>query len=574
MKKILLGNCVCLLILVGCSKSNDNSTSSASVVSSGIPLYVKPVDGSLKTNVSSLSLHKNSTASIVAYSVLANGTVTAATSLVWQSSDNAIATVSNGVVSSKGVGNCEVTVTDGIHGILSINVSVLPDSIAISSKATQVNWSFKNDVVIIKPKSNFSVAGYKVYDAKGALVNTTVSFVTPTGSGLTFSGNTVTSDTTLGSFDVIVTAGSDTLSGALKVVVASAVSKDTSYTIARISGPLAFYKTGVTANRPLIINVIKSWYNANGVLNTSNFTTSPDKIDFYDNAVRVNEQGFLVSQNVTKYINGARTDVFYKGIFGMYPLPVYINIGGSWGVNMSNGDQYNYCISQSGQDITYGARVPKIFDLTPLDPLFISGTYYFVRNGKEFLFGSTNLFTGLYWPQDDAIQRQDAIHIFHDGQSSSANNWFRFNNDNSICLWLSSPSWEDINFARDAGNCTVPTNTSSLELVLTNNTSKIWYPDSVMQLYDSHSLQFLSNHTYDYLPHSSDYSNLTWKVTSDNKLLTLHTTFTLTNPTEVDDYIDSFYISSYNADTLFISSIHDAGDVINMGGLTPKLIRK
>jgi hypothetical protein len=364
------------------------------------------MDGGLAVNVSTLTLHVKDTVTIVAKLFAPDGTSAKLSSLVWQSSDDTLATVSNGLVTARSLGICAITVTDGNHGILSVNVTVLPDSIAISARPAQVDFPTTNDLVVMGLNSKIALPGFQVYDAKGHVVNVSgLTFIPPTGSGVAVASNTVTSGATSGVFPVTIVAGTDTIANPLQVLVAPAVSTDTTYSITRINGPGSFQvnKLPFTSDRGFVLTIVKSWYQ-NNVLQNSTFVAAPDQVDCDQHFMSIDGQGYVVINNLGPTLTSeSDMKLHYKGDWSYWSLISYSNPADSWGDKLSNGDTYNFCINSFAPAVTYyDLPATQVFyqnlAYNPHAPgIPVTGTYVIRRNGKTVIYGKSNSFSGMLY---------------------------------------------------------------------------------------------------------------------------------------------------------------------------------
>jgi hypothetical protein len=513
MKKIIHFLVLIVIILSGCKKDKNNSApeSSTSVTTGGgntTPAYVPPQPGSLKVNVNSLTLHPGDNASIIATMYNSNGAITAiSSSLIWNTSDAGIAGVSNGLVTANAIGNCNITVTDGIHGVLKIEISVIASTSSISTSPASVEWPYASNTLVMKTDTIESVTNYTVYNSKGSTVSAPLTFIAPAGSGLVFSGNSVSSGSVTGCFNILVKSGSDTLDNPLKILV---VNTDTVYSFDIVQGTLSrtFFKNNVASANPLLINVTKSWKNGGIYPVKTNYITSPDKIELYgDGSVTLNSQGKLESVKPSTYLNGTLAKIIYKNVYLFRELSVCVNITGNWGVNMNNGDTYNYCISQTGPDIYYNSS-EYILDYGLSH--FISGTYKIIENGQPVTYGPSNIFTGTYRPTALALVAYNSIAITNHGTFSVAN-------ENQIFKTTLSGN---IYMQRGAGNCSASTTVSPcpgdsvnlLNLLISGGSSTTWLTSSCYAAESGISSYTFNNDFTGSFQESSGVHTMSWKI--------------------------------------------------------------
>lgn len=375
------------------------------------PHFVPPADGYLQVSVNSLVLNVGNTATITARLFDVSGSSVAAGSLIWQSSNEDIVEVASGTVSARAVGLAEITVTDGVHGILSINVNVMAESEKISKFPVSVQWSLPGDVLVMQPNASKDIGNYTVYDNTGNAVAKQITLLSPDIAKLTVSGTTVRSTSELGDYSVRVVIDKDTLADPLKVLVAN--TNDTSYSVGVVPGSLPFfYDNNVTATRPIMLKVNKYWFE-NGNLKQKIFVVSPEKISLSDDAVTVDGSGYLTSKRPTvkSYYSSEGVDargwvqnatgltIHYKNRKLWRGVRVAANITGSYGVTMANEDTYNFCFDQKGPKVVYTSGAPYSF--TPVFTVMqvpIEATYRIIEDKKEVLLGTSNAIEGYYDP--------------------------------------------------------------------------------------------------------------------------------------------------------------------------------
>jgi hypothetical protein len=511
---------ICILVLitaifVSCKKGKNDSTSDdptnpGTATGNTTPAYVPPQPGSLKVSVSSLTLHPGDNTSLVATLYNVNGSVIVSPpSLIWNTSDANVASVNNGLVTANTLGNCDITVTDGIHGILRIDVSVVSSSLTIPSSATTVEWPYAGNTLVMKTDTIESVTNYTVYNSKGMQVSAPLTFIAPSGSGLIFSGNSVTSGSLTGCFNILVKSGNDTLENSLKILV---VNTDTVYSFDIVQGSLSrgFNKNGVASANPLMINVTKSWNNGGPYPQKTNYVTSPDKIELYgDGSVTLNSQGKFESVKPSTYLNGTLAKIIYKNVYLYRELIVCVNISGNWGVNMANGDTYNYCISQTGPDIFYYSN--EFIPPGSGGSHFISGTYRIIESGQPVTYGPSNIFTGTYRPTALGLPGYNSISITNHGTFSIANENQIYKVSTSGITYLQ----------RGAGNCTGSTTTVSpcpgdslalLNLLISGGSSTTWLTSSCYSAESGISSYTFNNDFTGSFQESTGMHTMSWKI--------------------------------------------------------------
>jgi hypothetical protein len=473
-----------LSLIYACSKSNKEDTGKTVdppvTTTTPAPHYVAPTEGSLKVNVTSLTLHVGESATIIAAKSDADGKAVNASGLTWNSSSTATATITTGLVTAKAVGLAEITVTDGVHGLISINVNVVDDATVIADKAAQAD--LKQSVIVVAPNGS-ATFDYTLYNARGKAVTGAVTFLPPTGSGITFAGNKVTASVKTGDFTVPIRSGADTLQNALRVLVQNPA--DTTYAITGVGSIVGiFYQYDVSSERPVLINVTKSWV-ANGVTKQYSFITSPDKMTFSDGNVNLDANGYLHSVNYTNknyygadigFTNFGSTDVnlFYKTTHFHCPVSVSLNPSGSYGKKLNADEEYNICITLSGPKLRYDSWIsPFKFNPYPTK-LPINGTYYFKINGKTKVYNNSNTLSGTYMPVT-WIASNSALELNFGNTITKSSLTFT---DGNKSIFGDITKYQYL--AKDAGNCVAPPvvddpTTNTLAWFLYNGiTSKVW----------------------------------------------------------------------------------------------------
>lgn len=454
MKKIIYLIAFTTIFFSSCKKdknepASDNTPTLGGSSTNTIPAYVQPQAGSLKVNVNSLIMHPGDNVTLIASLYNANGTVASTSGLIWNSSNSGIANVNNGIVTANTIGNCEVTVTDGIHGLLIVNISIVSNTTSITNTPTSICFSLSGCVLAMPTNSVVSVSNYTVYNSQGIAVFPALTFIPPANSGLMFSGNTVTSGSVIGSFNVKVKAGNDTLTNTLNVVV---LNTDTVYSFDIVQGSLArvFYKNNVASANPVIINVKKCWL-VGSTPTFSNYITSPDKIEIVNNedGIILNSSGKLESVKSTHYLEGALLKISYKNAYLYRGVSVAINLTNTWGVTLSNGDSYNYCITQTGPDVYYNSNEYFLNTSTQ----FLSGSYLVMESGAQVFYGSDNLFTGTYNPSTLAFVGSQCVSLRYSGQVNPE--IYNMSNDGNHLSKAAAGS--NPNLQRGTGSCSSST---------------------------------------------------------------------------------------------------------------------
>lgn len=164
-----------------------------------------PVSPTLGLTPPSLSLASGSTATLTPRATDRQGKVVGSPSLVWQSSNTAVATVTpSGVVTGVVVGIANVTATyDGVQA--TVPVSVTPGAPVALAIRTQPNGAAAGTPLTVQPV-------IEVRDAAGNVVTTATSAITAT---IASGGGTVTGTTTVNAVGGVATFSSLILDGTI-----------------------------------------------------------------------------------------------------------------------------------------------------------------------------------------------------------------------------------------------------------------------------------------------------------------------------------------------------------------------
>ena len=550
------------LIIISCNNQDDSNNVNQT------PYQVNPIEGYLQINMNSLTMHIGDTKTVTANLYNSAGVLQPSSSLVWTSGNPEVATVSNGTIVAVSEGFCEIGVAgpDGLADMLPVNV--VANNIVIDASASQV--SFQNDFVIMGTNTTTAIPGLTIYNDMGNVVNTDVTFLPPQNSGLTFSGNTISSSSVTGNFDVLILAGNDTLSNSLLVNVVTEGVVNRSLRVVPNSVPEAFYDNNISSTRPILVKVSEILYE-NGIITQNIFVTSPDVIELNDDSVVLNSQGYLTSVHKSKnnytFITGSGAHIFagcvatlrYGDSYVKTGMYVYTNISDTWGVTMSNGDQYNYCMHQGGEMVKYLVTDGYYFNPNPyLHP--ISGTYYIVKNGEQFFYGSSNLFSGTYQAWGGLFPGQNSVHIWHDGQPISSSITLSLMNDGNTLIQYST----EMQLERGAGNC-APASTNpdpnpgnpTLQQVLAGHT---WVLNSCLTQNEGMVSSFTFNINGTWSAPALFYSSETWQTGEhpvswgiDGDMIVLNS-YVLSNPDNASEgytnWQDVLYVSDYTATTI------------------------
>ena len=267
------------------------------------PAYFPPQQGYIKLDISSLTLNKGGYKLISAVLHNSDNSVSInQPSFLWQSSNSNIATVSNGQITAVDTGYTSITVTDGLHGVLTLNLKVVSTSINISKAPTQIVFNtvagiMGNNAIALLPNTTRNIS-YTIYDAQGNTVNTTPVFYSTTNVPFSINDNSITSSSTLGIWDIKAKIGSNVLSGNLKVIV---FQSDTTTFIEPVfeTFPSHFYKPNLVTDKPLLVHYNQVWYSLIDGIHWNVKTVSPEQIiSNFPNVVDVNAAGYLSSSPI------------------------------------------------------------------------------------------------------------------------------------------------------------------------------------------------------------------------------------------------------------------------------------
>ncbi|MFN8274304.1 MAG: hypothetical protein U0X58_05415 [Flavobacteriaceae bacterium] len=510
MRKILLLFFI-LTIIQACSSSESVLESNNS------PDFVAPIYGRLKINVMGIALHPGESTTVFANQYNQNGVLINSPSLNWSSTDTAVASVNNGIVTANGEGYCEIVVQDGIRE-QRMSVNVINNIFEIGNNPTQI--SFDDDLLVLWANDSKPLPHYQLYNAKGQPVSGyEITILPPQDASLTFSSNNISSARVMGRSDALVRVGNDTLQNGLGILVASQV--DTTYAIklAPYTFPGKFYKDGVAANRPVKIEVTKNWFN-NGQLQQQIYTTSPDRIELNDDCVTLDTNGRLksIKRSTNKYYHndshgymawsGCKAKISYKDQYIFRGTTVAVNITGIWNCILGNGDSYSYCLTQKGIDVGY--TIDNLYSYNPGPTHTFSGTYLIQKDEEPFSYGLGNYCGGTYKAMalTDFPSPLASVSLRHEGESVAVEHHYAITQNGDELLTRYNNSWEPVlNLKRDSSVCESE-GTNSLQAVLSGHS---WTPNSCMRqkpLSYSSPIIFYSNGTWS-MPNGL-YNNQPW----------------------------------------------------------------
>lgn len=348
MKKVLLfigfGFMVIAVSLFSSCKK-DKSGSNSVIPANTTPAYVPPQPGYLKFDISSLTLNKGTNKLILP--VLHNSDNSIANpqpSFLWHSDNDNIATVINGQITTIDTGFTSISVTDGIHGVLNINLKVVPENSNISSDPSQIVFNtvagiMGNNAIALLPNSTRNIS-YTIFDVQGNIVNATPVFYTTSSVPFSINGDAISSSSILGIWDVKAKIGSKLLSGNLKVIV---FQSDTNKYINPIRGtfPEYFYKPDLASAIPLVITYNKVWYSYIDGFHWYVEVVSPDQIiSNFPDVISSNAAGYIIS----KAAGRTRLTIKYKEDTLSYFARVGPLLLGNWGGTTPD-YVFNFCFN-------------------------------------------------------------------------------------------------------------------------------------------------------------------------------------------------------------------------------------
>lgn len=336
---------IALLISIGSCKKSDNNNNNNENGYTFTPVYIAPSQpGILQVSQSSITINVGQSATVSAAVYNSDGTAqTNQPTFFWDTDSSNVATVSNGQVTGVAEGSAIISVTDGSHGIMYVGVNVVSPSTTIPSSPTDI--VFTPPVLVLAKQQSGSIS-YSIRNQSGQTTAASPTFIA--SSGITVTGNTVQAGNTAGNYTVMAISGTDTLRGALQVIVydPQSTSHDTVVKIFNlINFPINFTKNNLVSN-PFRIGVVKTYMNSNGTLSVEQFQTSPTDVTIYNtNVVTINAAG-----NFTSVGPGtSRVSFRYESESVNYAyIYVAFDLEGKW-----SGGDYQICSGGNNAHIFY-----------------------------------------------------------------------------------------------------------------------------------------------------------------------------------------------------------------------------
>ncbi len=275
-------------------------------------------------------------------------------SFVYASDDATVASVANGTVTAMAVGETSINVTDGAHGIVHVNVVVLPSTGSTPDDTYSI--TFEPPVLSLKQGESGAFT-YKIVDRKGnpASLGTPI-FQFADFTDATISGNIITAGSSSGVFNLLALTGSDTLAGTLQVLFGLSGNTTTKYTIDEVFYPVKFNDNDLIS-KPIRVFVTETTTDGNGNSIISKYQTSPDQVAVLNTGVVTNSGGRLKSVHP----GYAKLRITFKGTSVEGWTSVIPRLQGAWG------DPAGICLeffNPSPNVISYFSKGKYNFDLS------------------------------------------------------------------------------------------------------------------------------------------------------------------------------------------------------------------
>ncbi len=338
------------ILIIACNKEDNNinqstttNNSSVVLITPGVSIKLTPIpptsSGKIHSSTNYLKLHIGNTGSVSAKLYNSDGTlVSLQPGFTWSVDNNSALTVSNGNVTATNLGEALINVGDQSHGSGYIQVSVVPDTVAIPSGPA--NIVFEPYVLSLKPGSPLDIPAYIITDFKGISVSATPTFeVQEQNSGITISGKTITASKQ-GIFHLLAKHNDNSLYGNLILAVNSSELKDYIITsFQSYSFPSIFNSPDLTAD-PIKISVFE-FGRKNNIFFLDAYETSPDQIAVDYPSVMIADGNGSLKSLAPGYTS---IQLVYKTAFitGIGSV-VRIKTIGNWGAKGSDGTSYNFC---------------------------------------------------------------------------------------------------------------------------------------------------------------------------------------------------------------------------------------
>ncbi len=413
--------------------------------------------GKIQANSTNLILHIDDVSEPKIRLYNADGSlVTPQPTLNYISDNPGTVSVSNGKITANEVGVAKIKVSSGDNGAEYINVTVVPDTVAIPDGAG--NAAFFPFVVALEVSKSADEPMTVASDFKGTELSGVPVVLEPVdpNSGLSMNDNKITATKT-GIHKVRAKSGDQYLSGDFTVVVHNGKQEDQvniGYYLLHFPGQ--FKRYDVTAE-PVILSVLESgwkdnslyfkWYN-----DEPDFMTSkhPGIVDItLENRVRSVSPG------------GTEITVSYAGFESHFKTVVSVDMAGNWGASDANGKEYNLCFDPVSYPINYNAYTVDYKFVSPGIYIFgdafvgkgtnviADASYY--TSGYDYTFGppDPNAVFGQIWPFKNGVVVNDTGGV--GGTAGYLLYWLGDNYHVKMTV-----GGMELDLFRGAGDCTLP----------------------------------------------------------------------------------------------------------------------
>lgn len=558
MKKNLWLCCSLFILFAACKKESiNNNNDEGNAPATFTPAYVPPSQpGILQVSQSSVTIKAGSSVTLAVAVFNSDGSDMATQpAFFWSSDHSNIASVNNGQITGVAEGAAIVSVTDGSHGIEYVAVNVVNDTTTIPTAAS--NITFTRPVLVLAKGESANIS-YTVKNQSAQSVQIMPAFVS--GNGISISGNAVKAGNATGNFTIIAANGTDTLSGALQVIVYDPQNpgQDTAIEITRlVNFPINFSKPGLSS-APFRIEVTKTFMTGNNTLGVQKIQASPSSVTVYNtDVVTLNGNGCFTS--VAE--GSSRVSFSYGGKSIEYAyMAVLFDPGGTWASGA-----IRVCLPGNGSSIGYagayyynpppttgraasGNDCKGICSFSP-GCLLNNGT---IQVNTAYPDPLTASFLFMYWGN-----QADKGKVKQQGSCVMDNlivNLPPCINKSGGVTYIDNDhlKWGDVTLTRSSGDCQIEDNPgSNLEKVLIAKST--WVGNSCwLDEYDSKSFTFNADHTgsvFDYWDNKT--LLFSWSV-DDDKYLMVHGDENELNGS------DKLVVISYTDNTIIIDSVYEA----------------
>ncbi|HXH19302.1 MAG TPA: hypothetical protein VNJ07_09485 [Chitinophagales bacterium] len=552
---------LCLVIFfAGCKKDpeegdNNNNTGNNSFT----PAYIAPTEpGILQVSASQIIIHQSESVTVTCKLFNSDGSL-AVNQPVFQWSSNQIeaATVNAGVIVAQGIGNALISVTDGSHGFAYVNVNVVADSINIPAGAANITFDPPVITLLKNQSANFD---YTLSDLSGNTIAGTPDFqVSPSGSGISFSGSIMNAGNQTGSFKVDASVNGDSLNGSLFLDVLDTGYNyvlDTNWRVTRIelvNYPKIFWKYDKVAI-PLRISIFESRMTQSWQILRKVYQTSPDAIIIdHPEVISVNGDGQLISQ----VPGSTKITVTYQELSWWWNAFVAFDFTGNWG-GERDGHQFNFCLTTKPDEINYGRGGTSWFSFLEqfaqqnwltCDLLIDTCKRTNLQNYSDYfdiIENTGQLEQGANITEFSFQYPNNCINY----PGGASGNVLYGDKDHMRLIWGSSLT-DYVLLTRGTGDCS--SSVLTLEQALVGGGGKRWYPNACIRndIIDVSWFQFNSDHTLIAFD-GTDIYNSTWVIADS---------LGQNNWIFFDDELDGLgnHVSYYDSDSIIIDSYLDVG---------------